>query len=212
MKKTFAKLIGVLIVAALMISAVPFAVSAKTTDIFVSAESIADYGATWAIQSALDRADEQSRESDNTIKVVIEPGEYVLNGTLHIFSNTWLSMYDVKLSRGPSCKNLIVTGNDDTVNTGVTGYYYRGITIEGGILDGNYAYSNTMVKVVHAKNFVMKNLTLQNNKNAHIMEVAGVDGFTAVGCGLYNQVLETNTGSYEAIQFDVLKSGSSLTC
>ena len=212
MKKGFAKLTGILICAALIISAVPFAVSAKTTEIFVSAERIEDYGAAWAIQSALNIANEQSRESDNTIKVVIEPGEYELNGTLHIFSNTWLSMYDVKLTRGPYCKNMLVTGNDDTVNTGATGYYYRGITLEGGTIDGNNAYSNTMVKVVHAKNFVMKNLTLQNNKNAHIMEVAGVDGFTAVGGGLYNQVLESNTGSYEAIQFDVLKSGNMQGC
>ena len=212
MKKVFAKLTVILIISALIISAVPFAVSAKTTDIVVSAESIAEYGAAWAIQSALNLANEQSRESDNTIKVVIEPGEYELNGTLHIYSNTWLSMYDVKLRRGPYCKNMIVTGNDDTVNTGATGYYYRGITLEGGIIDGNNAYNNTMVKVVHAKNFVMKNLTLQNNKNAHIMEVAGVDGFTAVRCGIYNQVLESNTGSYEAIQFDVLKSGNMQGC
>ena len=40
MKKVFAKLTVILIVAALVISAVPFAVSAKTTDIFVSAESM----------------------------------------------------------------------------------------------------------------------------------------------------------------------------
>lgn len=212
MKKRFAKLIGIIISAALVFSAVPFAVSARTTDIFVSAQSIEDNGALWAIQSALNRAGEQNRESDNTIKVVIEPGEYELNGTLHIFSNTWLSMYDVKLTRGPYCKNMLVTGYDDTVNTGAMGYYYRGITIEGGVFDGNNSYSNTMLKVVHSKNFVMKNLTIQNNKNAHMMEVAGVDGFTTVGCKLYNQVLESNTGSYEAIQFDVLKSGNMQGC
>ena len=206
-KKSLLKALGIIICAAVLLSAVPFAASARTTDIYVSADEINEYGAASAIQDALSTAAQQGSES-NIIRVTVEPGEYTLDYTLFIYGNTWLKLNGVTLSRGAWCENMLRTGDNDSTDYGVTGYYYKNITIEGGTFDGKLDIQNTMLKIVHAKNFVMKNVTVKNNKNAHMMEVAAVDGFTAEGCGFYNQVMTSSNGSYEAIQLDVLKYGN----
>ncbi len=211
MKRIMLKLSAAVICFSLIIAAVPFSVSAETNEIYVSAQSIKNNGTAPAIQQALNLAEKQGRESDNVIKVVVEPGSYELNSSLHIFDNTWLSLCDVTIIRGENGSTMLRTGYDETENTGVTGYRYRNITIEGGTFDGNFS-SETMLKIAHAKNFVMKNVRIQNNKNAHMMEVAGVDGFTAEGCGFYNQIMEVGNVGYEAIQLDVLKYGNIYYC
>lgn len=208
MKRKLSKILCALICAALVITAVPFTASAKITGIYVSAEDI-NYWGTYVIQDALDLARERANESD-IFKVTVEPGSYTLSYGLKIYDNTCLSLYGVTLTRGAYCYNMLRTGDDDAYDSGVEGYHYRNITLEGGTFDGNNA-QNTMLKIAHAKNFVMKNVTMQNNLNNHIMEVAGVDGFTASGCNFSNQIVNSGT-CYEALQFDILKSGNLIGC
>ena len=207
MKNKVIKALIIAVCAAVLLSAVPFTAFARTTDIYVSAEEIDSYGAAYAIQNALYLAEQQGSES-NIVRVTVEPGEYVLDYSLHIYGNTWLKLDGVTLSRGARCQNMLRTGDDDGIDYGVTGYYYKNITIEGGTFDGMLEIPNTMFKISHAKNYVMKNVTLKNNKNAHMMEVAAVDGFTAEGCNFYDQLMDTGNVGYEVIQFDVLKYGN----
>ena len=152
MKKRLFKALGIIICAAVLLSAVPFAASARTTDIYVSADEINEYGAASAIQDALSTAAQQGSES-NIIRVTVEPGEYTLDYTLFIYGNTWLKLNGVTLSRGSWCENMLRTGDNDSTDFGVTGYYYKNITIEGGTFDGKLDIQNTMLKIVHAKNF-----------------------------------------------------------
>lgn len=210
MQKTILKILSVLCAVTVLITAVPAfaaqatgkAVTAGFTVVNVTAEKIADLGACEAIQDVLDIARDFATDS-NIYKIVVAPGAYTLDMALHVYSNTFLSLNGVTFNRGRSGINMLRTGEDDFVAYGVTGYHYRNITIEGGVFDGK-SYSGTMFKIAHAKNFFMKGVRVQNNYNSHMMEVAGVDGFTVTGCSFLNQTLEKNADGYEAIQLDVL--------
>lgn len=176
--------------------------SAGIVTINVSKESANQYynGISGAVQEALDTA--AKKATDECIyRVVVEPGEYSLNNTLVIGSNTWLSMKGVTFRRAYSERNMLFVGNryQDEI-----GYIYRNITIEGGTFNGN-ALGGTMLKAGHAKNLRMNNVTLTNCSEYHIMEVGGVDGFTVTNCVFSDQkVSASNTQAYEALQLDVL--------
>lgn len=180
----------------------------------VTAREIDEKSFSTAVQKALDAA--RDNEDKNTILCVkVEPGEYELNKALRIFSNTTLSLYGVKINKAAGASgNMLRIGSEDSVNKGVTGYYYENISIEGGVFDACLS-SRTMIKAAHAKNFSMTDVTLKNLTNAHIMEVAGVDGFTLKNCAFKNQIVDRETSDeicYEAVQLDVLKKGHIVKC
>ena len=186
--------------------------SDETTELFVRASQISDYGTYSAIQSALDTA--RCGASENNIyRVTVEPGSYDLTRALHIYSNTILSLGGVTLNRNPEATaNMLRTGDYDSENSGATGYdAHTNILIEGGIFDGG-GTSNTMIKVAHAKDFTMKGVTFQNEHNGHMMEIAGVDGFNVLECTFRDQYMDADEVGYEAIQLDILKSGHIVQC
>ncbi len=221
MKPRFFKIIS-LILTTVMLAAVltsaPFAAAADdsaeshVTEIRVTKAEIQAKGAFKAIQPALNSA-HYSATKDNVYKVVVEPGKYELRYALHVYSNTILSLNNVELYRyKESITNMIRTGDDTAPDKGATGYSQNtNITIEGGTLNGN-STSNTMVKVTHASNFTMAGTTLTNLKNAHMMEVAAVDGFVIQNCSFKNQVLDADEVGYEAIQLDIPKVGHIFGC
>ncbi len=150
-------------------------------------------------------------------KIIVEPGVYLQTAALRIYSNTYLYMDGVTIFSKNSGNMLItgITSND----VKQSGYCYRNITIDGGangcVYNKNYVAdtksnaSSTTIKVGHTQNFTMKNCTLMNTRNAHFMEVTGINQFTLLNCTFKNQILETTakTKTYEAIQFDVLVPG-----
>lgn len=171
----------------------------------VSAENIANSNATKAIQKAFNEAATNATGS-RPYKVVIEPGSYTLPKRLLIYSNTYLYMEGVTLTQpvGTSANMLKVGKGTDSH----AGYYYENITIDGGTSGGVWdesGNSSTAIKIAHTKNFTMNNVTLQNTTDAHLMEIAGVDGFVVRNCTFKNQIL-VKTRYYEAIQFDYLVS------
>ena len=178
------------------------------TELYVRASQIKDLGTYVAIQAALDTARFGASES-NVYRVTVEPGSYDLTRALHIYSNTVLQLEGVTLNRNPEATaNMLRTGGYDSETEGATGYdAHSNITVEGGVFDGG-GTCNTMIKVAHAKNFVMKNITFQNEQNGHIMEIAGVDGFTVKGCEFKDHRMDPDEVGYEAIQLDILKSRS----
>ena len=221
MKPRFFKIIS-LILTTVMLAAVltsaPFSVCADDsaeshiTEIHVTKAEIQAKGAFKAIQPALNSA-HYSATKDNVYKVIVEPGKYELRYALHIYSNTILSLNNVELYRyKESISNMIRTGDDTATDKGATGYSQNtNITIEGGTLNGN-STSNTMVKVTHASNFTMAGTALANLKNAHMMEVAAVDGLVVRNCSFKNQVLDADEVGYEAIQLDIPKEGHIFGC
>lgn len=182
------------------------------TQITVKASEIKAKGAFKAIQSALNSA-HYGATRDNVYKITVEAGSYDLRSALHVYSNTTLSLYNVTLTRNKeSICNMIRTGDDTAVNKGGTGYSPNSnITIEGGTLNGG-GTSNTAIKVTHASEFRMIGTEVQNVKNAHIMEVAAVDGLTIKNCSFKNQILDANNAGYEAIQLDIPKDGHVIGC
>lgn len=182
--------------------------------IVVTGEEIENSSFSTAVQNALNKARDNSADGRNTV-VKVEPGYYELTKGLRIFSNTTLSLYDVTIKRAQYVfVNMIRTGNEDSASKGVTGYHYENILIEGGVFDAAMTVQ-TMIKAAHAKNFRMKDVSLLNVKNSHMMEVAGVDGLTLENCELKNQIIDIPEGGelcYEALQLDVLKAGHIVNC
>ncbi len=185
------------------------ATEADSEIIAVSAETIEENGFSNAVQNALDSA-RLAANDKNPVTVRVEPGNYVSEHALHIFDNTILDLRSVTVVR-KNRGNMIRVGSEDSVNEGATGYLYRNITLLGGTLDGNAGY-NTMIKVAHAADFSMDGVTMKNEKGGHMMEVAGVDGFTARGCVFKDQVLPVGEVGYEAIQFDILHPSHMVNC
>lgn len=172
----------------------------------VSAEDIANSTANKVIQNALDEANSNATAS-LPYKIVIQPGSYEITKRLLIYSNTYLYMEGVTLIQ-PAGKSTNMLKVGDATDT-KAGYYYQNITIDGGSVGGTFnesGNSNTALKIAHAKNFTMKNITVMNTVDAHLMEVAGVDGLTIQNCTFKDQVL-VNTSYYEGIQLDYLITG-----
>ena len=180
-----------------------YAVESSVTVVSVSAEKIRTEGFYEAVQAVLDTARDNANEN-NIYQVFIPNGTYTVNHTLKLYSHTWLYLGSSVIVRDKNCQiNIIRTGTVDTCDSGVTGYNaYVNIRVNGGTLNGSYT-SNTIVKVAHATNFRMENVTLKNVRDGHIMEVAGTDGLQINGCHFVNQTMSGNIG-YEAVQLDVL--------
>lgn len=180
----------------------------------VTAEDIAESSFFTAVQKVLNTASENADE-ENPLRVKVEAGEYELNKSLKIYGNTTLSLYGVTIKRAQGTEvNMLRTGKEDSVSEGVTGYYYENIAIEGGVFDADFT-PKTMIKAAHAKNFSMTDVTLKNLKNYHMMEVAGIDGFTLKNCVFKDQIVNRYTSNelcYEAVQLDVLKKGHIVNC
>lgn len=167
----------------------------------VSQDEIAQYGISSAIQNALNEARDSATES-RPYQVIVPAGSYTLNNCLHIYSNTCLVTNGVTFKQTKNRgTNMLKVGDTEDTNTG---YYYQNITIDGGTWNEN-GNNSTAFKAAHATNVTLQNLTIRNAKNAHLMEVAGVNGLTIRNCTFKDQVLESkNTLYFEAIQLDVL--------
>ena len=207
--KSFMKNALALLLALLLISSVTICASAEDDpgdpaddDTIVVAESeIAYWGFSWAVQDALDLAQQRATD-DAPITVVVPAGSYDQSFAMRIFSNTTLDLRGVTILRSGQ-GNMLRVGSEETENTGVTGYAYRNIHLIGGTFDGNMG-ENTIIKAFHTKGFTMDGVTLKNENDGHMTEFAGVDGLTVRDCVFHNQQLAKGKYGYEAIQLDVL--------
>lgn len=168
----------------------------------VSKSDISSLGFYKAVQNALYEASNNATTS-KPYKIKVAAGTYSLTQALHIYPNTYLDMngVTVKLATGAATNMMKFGDSEDTQS----GYYYENIILDGGTWDANGG-SNTVIKIGHGKNVTLKNLTVKNVKDAHLMEVAGVDGLTITGCTFKDQSLAVSADKlfYEAIQLDVL--------
>lgn len=171
----------------------------------ISSASMQENGVNKVLQNALNYALENAT-NNLPCKILIEPGTYTLTQSLLIYSNTCLYMEGVTFLQAKSCTgNMLRVGKSTDSQSG---YCYKNITIDGGVSGGIWDedYNNhTAIKVAHTKNFSAKNIIVQNTIDGHLMEVAGVDGFSLTNCIFQNQLLDT-TRYTEAVQFDILVS------
>lgn len=138
-----------------------------------------------------------------------------INQSVGIYSNTMIVVdKNVKIIRN------LPAGNDGTTfrvgkpGSSASGYYYRNITIQGGIWDGNVRSKDTgfcTFKVNHSQNVKFLNMTIQNDLEGHMIEAGAVNGLTISRVNFKNHKCyfkaHKNKNDYyeheEALQFDV---------
>lgn len=138
-----------------------------------------------------------------------------INQSVGIYSNTMIVVdKNVKIIRN------LPAGNDGTTfrvgkpGSSASGYYYRNITIQGGIWDGNVRRKDTgfcTFKVNHSQNVKFLNMTIQNDLEGHMIEAGAVNGLTISRVNFKNHKCyfkaHKNKNDYyeheEALQLDV---------
>ncbi len=153
------------------------------------------------IQRGLNEARDHAT-TKNPYVVKVAPGTYTIGKRLLIYSNTTLDLEGVTLRSDPlKSGNMLRLGDASDKNPG---YFHKNIAILGGVFD-HAKHANTCIKLAHGKNITLKNVEVRNTKNGHLVEVAGVNGFTAENCTFRDQIQTTGgAGIPEAIQIDVL--------
>lgn len=138
-----------------------------------------------------------------------------INQSVGIYSNTMIVVdKNVKIIRN------LPAGSDGTTfrvgkpGSSASGYYYRNITIQGGIWDGNVRSKDTgfcTFKVNHSHNVKFLNMTIQNDLEGHMIEAGAVNGLTISRVNFKNHkcYFKAHKNKYdyyeheEALQFDV---------
>ena len=138
-----------------------------------------------------------------------------INQSVGIYSNTMIVVdKNVKIIRN------LPAGDDGTTfrvgkpGSSASGYYYRNITIQGGIWDGNVRSKDTgfcTFKVNHSQNVKFLNMTIQNDLEGHMIEAGAVNGLTISRVNFKNHKCyfkaHKNKNDYyeheEALQLDV---------
>ncbi|MCR4843348.1 MAG: right-handed parallel beta-helix repeat-containing protein [Eubacterium sp.] len=153
--------------------------------------------------------------------IKVEAGTYNIPKTsngyqLMIYSNTTLDMTGCtittykasndgtlnKTADNTSVNKLLISGNPEE---GYSGYDdMENITVIGGTWDcSTCTVSHPIFQMAHVTNLTIKNVTLQNVYDNHIMEMAAVNGVTIKNCTFKNQRVGAGTNCREAIQIDI---------
>lgn len=142
-------------------------------------------------------------------KIIIPPGEYVLTGTLCMYSNMYLYAQGATITKTSDTKHLILRlGNTKESKGGYSGY--SNIVIDGGKWDFNYKCVKGKDEpggfvgfcIGHANNVVIKNATFLNNLKSHFLEFGGVKNATVTGCTFRGYYKNYVKGGQECIQID----------
>lgn len=173
----------------------------------VPEDEITQYGLAAAFRRTLDKADQSGTlyNDKGNVKVIVPAGNYELTNAIQInYCNITADFTDCFfVQKKGNTNSLLRIGEADNTRTG---YYYKNITIIGGVFDGN-GTSSTLFKTAHSKNIILNGTSFKNTKNGHLVEVAGVDGLTFSNCRFSDQVLNEDGAkkvTYEAIQIDIL--------
>ena len=138
-----------------------------------------------------------------------------INQSVGIYSNTMIVVdKNVKIIRNLPAGDGGTTFRVGKPGSSASGYYYRNITIQGGIWDGNVRSKDTgfcTFKVNHSQNVKFLNMTIQNDLEGHMIEAGAVNGLTIsrVNCKNHKCYFKAhkNKNDYyeheEALQLDV---------
>lgn len=138
------------------------------------------------------------KEMGCTIKFA--KGTYNITQTLRLFSNTKIILDGVTLVRKFNGAVFMTYVSNKTV--GYTGRH--DIEIVGGtiIANGSKKISN-IINIVHAKNVVIKGLTIKNNVGSHAIEVNGSKNVTIENCVFDGNIVDKKNAYRECIQIDM---------
>ncbi|MCH5202417.1 MAG: right-handed parallel beta-helix repeat-containing protein, partial [Oscillospiraceae bacterium] len=148
-------------------------------------------------------------------KIVLSEGTYPLDGTLNIYSNTYLEMEGTTLVRNSNQNaSMLKAGVKKDVNQGYEGY--GNITIHGGTFDGwdneSEPCLSNLIRFGHARNILIDDVVFTDNHNSHCIELGACKDVTIQNCTFENQHIlyesEEKEKVSEAIQIDALQENS----
>ena len=153
------------------------------------------------IQAALDEAENKASDK-NRYRIYFPKGEYHINTTLNIFSNTelYLDADTTLVQDAPKGQNIVKAGDFSQKHILYNGF--RNIKIDGGKWDMKFNGSCAM-RFGHCTNLSISNVHITNIKDAHHIEAAAVDTLSITDC-TFEKTLRYTGNSCEAIQLDIL--------
>lgn len=170
----------------------------------ITIKASANEDITTTLNNAL--AEATASGGDNApVTVLVPAGTHKISNSLRINSNTTLDLQGGTLQYASKERhNMIMSGtsayNESSRAAGYNGF--KNITIKNGTFASIKSNRGTTIRLSHATNVRLENLTLAGGGCAHQIEVAAIDGFTAKNCTFKNW---TGAGGKheEALQLDV---------
>ncbi|MDD3746250.1 MAG: right-handed parallel beta-helix repeat-containing protein [Anaerostipes sp.] len=179
----------------------------KINTIYAAERTVNSSMTTAQIQSVLDT---NKSNSNQTLTVKFEGGNYCLDATLFVYSNTVVKADSNAVFKLESntYKTMIGSRNfqEGTDNYDKGGYVNESnITIDGGKWDGN-GKSGEMVRFIHGTNITVKNMEVYNiGEGGHLITFAGVKDGWIENCKLHGYLGKEKK---EAIHLDIVHDGS----
>lgn len=206
------KIISLLLALAVMFSfsltgTAAFAAEIKYSDIVIGDSELSETGENAAsdnakvIQAAFDEAKNKASDK-NRYRIYFPKGEYHINTTLNIFSNTelYLDEKTTLVQDAPKGQNIVKAGDFSQKHILYNGF--RNIKIDGGKWDMQSNGSCAM-RFGHCTNLSISNVNITNILDAHHIEAAAVDTLSITD-STFTSSLRKGTNSCEAIQLDIL--------
>ena len=176
--------------------------------------STVDYGYSMSrtLVNALKIAGKRANDNQKAF-VYVSAGEYELDHTLLIYSNTTLVAEGAKFS----CYHNMVRNAFDNAELSAVSYTgSQNITIIGGEWEMEVPFeyasiddltlTHSTFRFGHCKNLVIKNCIFKNNYNSHDIELGGVCNAEITNCSFVNDKSVNgikNSGGRESVQIDV---------
>lgn len=206
------KIISLLLALAVMFSlsltgTAAFAAEIKYSDIVIGDGELSETGENAAsdnakvIQAAFDEAKNKASDK-NRYRIYFPKGEYHINTTLNIFSNTelYLDEKTTFVQDAPKGQNIVKAGDFSQKHILYNGF--RNIKIDGGKWDMQFNGSCAM-RFGHCTNLSIRNVNITNIMDAHHIEAAAVDTLSITD-STFTSSLRRGSNSCEAIQLDIL--------
>ncbi len=206
------KIISLLLALAVMFSlsltgTATFAAEIKYSDIVIGDGELSETGENAAsdnakvIQAAFDEAKNKASDK-NRYRIYFPKGEYHINTTLNIFSNTelYLDEKTTLVQDAPKGQNIVKAGDFSQKHILYNGF--RNIKIDGGKWDMQFNGSCAM-RFGHCTNLSINNVNITNILDAHHIEAAAVDTLSITD-STFTSSWRKGSNSCEAIQLDIL--------
>lgn len=184
-----------------------FAAEIKYSDIVIGDGELSETGENAAsdnakvIQAAFDEAKNKANDK-NRYRIYFPKGEYHINTTLNIFSNTelYLDENTTLVQDAPKGQNIVKAGDFSQKHILYNGF--RNIKIDGGKWDMQFNGSCAM-RFGHCTNLSIRNVNITNILDAHHIEAAAVDTLSITD-STFTSSWRKGSNSCEAIQLDIL--------
>ncbi len=157
-----------------------------------------------AMQYALDEA--RYSKDDTVYRIKVPAGSYTTNVAFDMYSNTYLDLTGVTITRTGT--PAVFRFGRETDVTNISGYDgFKNITIVGGTIDAdgknNTKSKASLIRFAHSQNITLKNVTLKNAYSGHHVEFSACKNVTIDGC-TFSGYYGSSTSNNEALQIEAL--------